>query len=49
MIFTVGHSNHSLEHFLQLLAGRRIGAIADIRGVRRFAEYVLRLLPRNSH
>ena len=31
MIFTVGHSNHSLEHFLQLLAGAEIGAIADVR------------------
>ncbi|MEA2825474.1 MAG: hypothetical protein QOF03_1956 [Alphaproteobacteria bacterium] len=31
MIFTVGHSNHSLEHFLQLLAGAQIGAIADVR------------------
>ncbi len=31
MIFTVGHSNHSLEHFLQLLAGAEIDAIADVR------------------
>ena len=31
MILTVGHSNHSLEHFLQLLAGAEIGAIADVR------------------
>jgi uncharacterized protein (DUF488 family) len=31
MIFSVGHSNHSLEHFLQLLAGARISAIADVR------------------
>ena len=31
MIFTVGHSNHSLERFLQLLAGPRITAIADVR------------------
>ena len=31
MIFTVGHSNHSLEHFLQLLAGPDITAIADVR------------------
>ena len=31
MIFTVGHSNHSLDHFLQLLAGAEIGAIADVR------------------
>ena len=31
MIFTVGHSNHSLERFLQLLARARITAIADVR------------------
>ena len=31
MIFTAGHSNHSLERFLQLLAGPRITAIADVR------------------
>jgi uncharacterized protein (DUF488 family) len=31
MIFTVGHSNHSLDRFLQLLAGTRITAIADVR------------------
>ena len=31
MIFTVGHSNHSLEHVLQLLAGAEITAIADVR------------------
>jgi uncharacterized protein (DUF488 family) len=31
MIFTVGHSNHSLEHFRQLLTGAQITAIADVR------------------
>jgi uncharacterized protein (DUF488 family) len=31
MIFTVGHSNHSLQRFLQLLARARITAIADVR------------------
>src|SRR4051812_44517065 len=31
MIFTVGHSNHSLDRFLRLLAGARITAIADVR------------------
>src|SRR5260221_13124184 len=31
MIFTVGHSNHSFERFLQLLAGAEITAIADVR------------------
>src|SRR5579863_569464 len=30
-IFTVGHSNHSLERFLGLLAEHRITAIADVR------------------
>lgn len=30
-VFTVGHSNHSLEAFLALLAGRRIDAVADVR------------------
>jgi uncharacterized protein (DUF488 family) len=31
MIFTVGHSNHSLERFLQLIAGAQVTAIADVR------------------
>src|SRR5258706_14514093 len=31
MIFTVGHSNHSFERFLQLLAGAEITALADVR------------------
>ena len=31
MIFTVGHSNHGFERFLQLLAGAEITAIADVR------------------
>ena len=30
-IFTIGHSNHSLEGFLALLAKRRIAAVADVR------------------
>ena len=30
-VFTVGHSNHSLDAFLALLAGRRIDAVADVR------------------
>ena len=31
MIFTIGHSNHSLERFFQLFADARITAIADVR------------------
>lgn len=30
-VFTVGHSNHSTDDFLALLAGHRIGAVADVR------------------
>ena len=30
-VFTVGHSNHSLDDFLALLGGGRIGAVADVR------------------
>lgn len=30
-MFTVGHSNHALEHFLGLLWGQRIALLADIR------------------
>ena len=32
-IFTIGHSNHSLEDFLALLSRHRIGAVADVRSV----------------
>ena len=32
-VFTVGHSNHSLDAFLALLAGHRVGAVADVRSV----------------
>jgi uncharacterized protein (DUF488 family) len=38
-IWTVGHSTHALEHFLDLLAAYRIEAIADVRrfpGSRRY-------------
>ena len=31
LLFTVGHSNHELPRFLQLLAQHRITAIADVR------------------
>ena len=30
-IFTIGHSNHSLEDFLALLSRHRIAAVADVR------------------
>lgn len=31
VVFTIGHSNHSLEHFLRLLADAHIEIVADIR------------------
>ena len=31
MIYTVGHSNHALEHFLTLLKRHGIGLLADVR------------------
>jgi uncharacterized protein (DUF488 family) len=30
-IYTIGHSNHSLEHFLALLQQHGIGAVCDVR------------------
>lgn len=30
-LFTIGHSNHTLEHFLQLLQRHGISAVADVR------------------
>ncbi len=30
-LFTIGHSNHSLDHFLELLSAHQISAIADVR------------------
>jgi uncharacterized protein (DUF488 family) len=30
-LFTIGHSNHSLEHFIELLLQHRLSTIADIR------------------
>ena len=32
-LFTVGHSNHSLERFLELLSQHEISAIADVRSM----------------
>lgn len=31
MIYTIGHSNHPIERFLELLKAHEIGAIADVR------------------
>ena len=30
-IFTIGHSNHSLERFLALLSKHQVTAVADVR------------------
>ena len=41
-LFTIGHSTHSLEKFLSLLAQHRIDALADIRrlpGSRKFPQF----------
>lgn len=32
-IFTIGHSDHSLDEFLNLLVQHRISALADVRSV----------------
>jgi uncharacterized protein (DUF488 family) len=34
-VFTIGHSNHSSEHFLALLRGAGITAVADVRSIPR--------------
>ena len=39
IVFTVGHSNHSLEAFLTLLASQQITAIADVRSMP-YSRYV---------
>jgi len=31
IVFTIGHSNHSLEHFTRLLGKHGIGTLADVR------------------
>jgi uncharacterized protein (DUF488 family) len=41
-LFTIGHSTHSLEKFISLLAQHRIRALADIRrfpGSRKFPQF----------
>ena len=30
-IYTIGHSNHSIEHFLELLAAYRVSSVIDVR------------------
>jgi len=32
-LFTIGHSNHSLDHFLGLLLAHQVSAIADVRSI----------------
>jgi uncharacterized protein (DUF488 family) len=31
MIYTIGHSNHTIDHFLDLLSLHQITAVADVR------------------
>jgi uncharacterized protein (DUF488 family) len=42
VVLTVGHSTHSLERFVALLAGAAVGAVADVRrfpGSRRHPQF----------
>ncbi len=32
-IFTVGHSDHDIQRFIELLVGHRITAVADVRSM----------------
>jgi len=32
-LFTIGHSNHPLDHFLELLLAHQVSAIADVRSI----------------
>lgn len=34
-IYTIGHSNRSIEDFIQILEAHRIGCVADVRTIRR--------------
>ncbi len=38
--FTIGHSNHSLEYFLELLSQHRISCLVDVRSAP-YSKYVL--------
>ena len=33
VVYTIGHSNHPIERFLELLRGADITAVADVRSV----------------
>ena len=33
MIYTIGHSTHPIEHFISLLHGHGVDALADVRSV----------------
>ena len=42
VVLTIGHSNHSLDRFLELLRRHEVGAIADVRSApysRRFPQF----------
>src|SRR5258705_6337242 len=41
-IFTIGHSTHTVEHFIELLWRHHVGAVADVRihpGSRRLPQF----------
>ena len=52
-LFTIGHSNHSIERFLELARGAAITAIADVRSTPASRRYPwfnqARLAPRLAH
>jgi uncharacterized protein (DUF488 family) len=52
-LFTIGHSNHSIERFLELARGAGITAIADVRSTPASRRYPwfnqARLAPRLAH
>ena len=39
MLFTIGHSNHAFEHFLELLRRHGVEAVADVRA-RPYSRFV---------
>jgi uncharacterized protein (DUF488 family) len=39
VLFTIGHSNHAIEHFLELLRRHEIDAVADVRS-RPYSRFV---------
>jgi uncharacterized protein (DUF488 family) len=49
-VWTIGHSNHPLEKFLELLAGQQIQLLADVRrfpGSRRQPHFNQENLPKS--